>query len=60
MQKIFAIVELSIDDNVNNVTDWLLEEIGNNLKPGEQVTDYYVAYHSEDSDRILNQFRTAE
>ena len=57
MKRIFAIIELEIDDDVNNVEDWLLEEIGNNLMPGETVTDYHVAYCSEDSDNILNQFK---
>jgi hypothetical protein len=57
MKKIVAIIELSINDDTNNVTDWLLEEVNNNLEPGEKVTDYHVIYASEKSDNILNQFR---
>jgi len=57
MKKIFAIIELEIDDDVNNVEDWLLDMVDINLMPGESVTDYHVAYSSEDSDNILNQFK---
>jgi hypothetical protein len=57
MKKIFAIIELEIDDDVNNVEDWLLDMVDINLMQGETVTDYYVAYSSEHSDNILNQFK---
>lgn len=56
MKKIVAIVEMEIDDDVNNVTDWLLEEIGNNLMPGEKVADYFVTESTPETDKILDQF----
>ena len=54
MKKIVVILELSVDDSANNVTDWILEEVGNNLMPGEELKDYYVAESNSSIEDILD------
>jgi len=54
MKKIIAILELAVDDSVNNVTDWILEEVGNNLMPGEELKDYFIAESDSSLESILD------
>lgn len=60
MRKVFAVIELLIEDDVNNITDWLLEEVGNNLNEGESITDYHIAYLDESSSKILDTLTNKE